>query len=253
MPGVYSLLAKLIEENKPAALATAISGGQVGAKLLVAGSGRTVGSIRPELDAQVAADALALLAAEWNETRAYGPQGAQVEVFIEVFPPPQRLFIVGAVHVAIPLHRLAKMLGYHVTVIDPRGALATAARFPEADAIVAEWPDDALYAAGLDGGSSVVVLTHDPKFDIPALSTALRSGVRYIGAIGSRTTNAARIAALCEQGFTEEDTARIYAPIGLNIGAQTPDEIALAIMSEVVAVRHGREGGHMASDVKRET
>ncbi|HKP53585.1 MAG TPA: XdhC family protein [Chloroflexia bacterium] len=246
MSGAYSLLAELITHNKPAALATAISGGVIGAKLVVSG-GNSVGSIHPTIDAQVVAGALELLNAERNETRSYELQGEQVEVFIEVFPPPQHLFIVGAVHVAIPLHRIAKMLGYHVTVIDARGALASKERFPLADAIVVEWPDDALSAASLDRGASVVVLTHDPKFDIPALLVAVQSGARYVGAIGSRTTNAERRRALSEQGVSDEQIARIYAPVGLDIGARTPSEIALAIMSEIVAVRYNRAGEHMRS------
>jgi xanthine dehydrogenase accessory factor len=149
--------------------------------------------------------------------------------------------------VAIPLHLLAKMLGYHVTVIDPRGALASRERFPSADAIVTEWPDDALSAAELDKGSSIVVLAHDPKFDIPALLVAVRSEAGYVGAIGSRTTNLERMQALREQGATEEQIARIHAPIGLDIGARTPAEIALAVMSEIVAVRRGRSGGQLQS------
>jgi xanthine dehydrogenase accessory factor len=244
--GAYSLLAELIAQNKPAALATAISGGVIGAKLLVSGDD-SIGGIHPTIDSQVVADALELLNVERNETRSYELQGEQVEVFIEVFPPPQRLFIVGAVHVAIPLHRLAKMLGYHVTVIDARGALANKERFPLADTIVVEWPDDALSSASLDRGASVVVLTHDPKFDIPALLVAVQSGARYVGAIGSRTTNAERERALLEEGVSDEQIARIYAPVGLDIGARTPAEIALAIMSEIVAVRYNRAGEHLRS------
>ncbi len=209
------------------------------------GSVESVGGIHPALDAAVAADARELLAAQRNETRVYELEGERAEIFIEVFPQPQRLFIIGAVHIAIPLHRLAKMLGYSVAVIDPREALATRERFPLADAIFAEWPDDALLLVGLDRRSSVVVLTHDPKFDIPALLTALRSDAQYVGAIGSRATNTERMRALREQGLSDEQLARIYAPVGLDIGAQTPSEIALAIMAEIVAVRHDRAGTHL--------
>lgn len=246
MPGVYSVLAELVRDSKPAALATIISGPGVGAKLLVPADGSPTGNFPLGLDARVAQDALELLSAERNETRAYDLAGDQVEVFIEVFPRPPRLFIVGAVHVAIPLHRLARMLGYHVTVIDARGVLATRERFPEADAILAEWPDEVLQGAALDAGCSVVVLTHDPKFDIPALTVALRSSARYVGAIGSRTTNEERRRNLLEQGLTEEQIGRMYAPVGLDIGAKTPSEIALAIMSEIVAVHHNRSGEHLS-------
>ncbi|HYP40362.1 MAG TPA: XdhC family protein, partial [Chloroflexia bacterium] len=165
MPGTYSLLAELIAANKPAALATVISGPLIGSKLLVTGDGPSAGGIHPDLDPVIASDAWSLIAAERNETRTYELGGEQIQVFIETFPPPQRIIIVGAVHVAIPLHRLAKMLGYHVTVVDARGALATRERFPEANSIMVEWPDDAMKALNLDSGTSVVVLTHDPKFD----------------------------------------------------------------------------------------
>jgi len=246
MPGVYSILAELVKANKPAALATIVVGEGVGSKLLVQSGGRLSGGLHPDIDSIVATDALELLAAERNETRTYNVGDKQVEVFIEVFPRPPRLFIVGAVHVAIPLHRLGKMLGYHVSIIDARGVLATPERFPEADAIITEWPDDALRGAELDAGSSVVVLTHDPKFDIPALVVALQSDARYVGAIGSRSTNEERTQNLREQGVGEEHLARIHAPIGLDIGAKNPSEIALAIMSEIVAVRHDRSGAQLS-------
>jgi xanthine dehydrogenase accessory factor len=245
MPGVYSGLAELIKNNRPAALATAVSGDRLGAKLLISAEGAVRGSIHPDIDAAIAADALEMLARELSETRAYTAGNESLDVFIETFPPPQRLIIIGAVHVAIPLHRLAKMLGYHVTVVDARGVLATAERFPMADSIVVEWPDDAMSALGLDSSTSVVVLTHDPKFDYPALMMAINSPARYIGAIGSRTTNRRRAEALSEMGATDQQIARIYAPVGLDIGAKTPAEIALAVMGEIVARRRGRTGGHL--------
>jgi xanthine dehydrogenase accessory factor len=147
------------------------------------------------------------------------------------------------VHTAIPLHRLAKELGYYVAVVDARGALATAERFPHADLVRVDWPDDAMRDLGLDSATSVVVLTHDPKFDEPALLAALASNARYIGAIGSRGTHQARLDSLRAQGVTEEQIARIHAPIGLDLGGRTPAEIALAVLAEIVAVRYGRSGG----------
>lgn len=247
MPGTYSRLAELIKANKPAALATAISGPLLGAKMLVIAGGAPEGSIHPSIDADLTAAALNLLADGQNQTLSYMVEGESVEVFIETFPPPQRLIIVGAVHVAIPLHRLARMLGYYVIVVDARGVLATPERFPEADSIVVEWPDEAMAALGLDSSTSVVVLTHDPKFDYPALAAALRSDARYIGAIGSRTTNQTRMEALRDMGFTGEELARINAPVGLDIGAQTPAEIALSILAEIVAARYNRPGGKMSA------
>jgi xanthine dehydrogenase accessory factor len=230
-------------------MATVVRGEGVGAKALISAEGVVAGGIHPDLDGKVEADALDMLAGEVSETRTYSVGDEQVDVFIETFPPPQRLIIVGAVHVAIPLHRLAKMLGYYVTVVDARGVLATPERFPMADSILVEWPDDAMSALGLDSSTSVVVLTHDSKFDYPALMTAISSPVRYIGAIGSRTTNARRSEALRELGATDEQLARIFAPVGLDIGAKTPAEIALAVMGEIVATRRGRSGGHLRGSV----
>jgi xanthine dehydrogenase accessory factor len=237
---IYSLLNKLISENKPAAIATVVSGHRAGTKMLVFGGAMEAGGIHPDIDSIISADAWDLLAEGRSEIRTYMVSGEALEVFLEAFPPPLRLVIVGAVHVAIPLHRLGKMLGYHVTVVDARGLLATAERFPMADRLMVEWPDDAMNSLGLDSSTSVVVLTHDPKFDIPALNTALNSPACYVGAIGSRSTHRQRLDTLRGEGATDEQLARIHAPIGLNIGAQTPAEIALAIMAEIVANQKGK-------------
>lgn len=245
VPGVYDRLAEELAANRPAALATAITGDLAGAKLLLPGAGAPQGSIHPALDARIAADARDLLGTGQNDARRYDLDGAPLEVFIETFPRAQRLIIVGAVHVAIPLHRLARTLGYHVTVVDARGLLATAERFPEADAILTDWPDEALAKLAPDSATSIVVLTHDPKFDQPALLAALGTPARYIGAIGSRTTNEQRRADLREQGVEDEDLVRIFAPIGLDLGAESPAEIALAIMAEIVATSRHRHGGHL--------
>ena len=243
---VYPPLFDLIAQTGPAALATVIGGPCFGAKLLVPADGPVAGGIDPGLDDRIATDARLVLAAESAEGVRY-PLGTEtVEVFIESFPPAPRLVIVGAVHIAIPLHRLAHLLGYHVTVIDPRGMLATPARFPEADAVLVEWPDDAMATLGLDSASAVVVLAHDPKFDLPALQTALGSPALYIGAIGSRGTNTQRIADLRALGLSDDAIARIHAPIGLDLGAETPAEIALAIMAEILATREHRPGGSLS-------
>jgi len=244
--GVYARLAAYLEAGEPVALATVIASERAGAKLLVPPTGEVIGGIDPALDARIADDCRAQLAAERSEMRRYAVEGGELSVFIESFPRPPRLIIVGAVHTAIPLHRLAKEIGYHVAVVDARGGLATRERFPEADILRIDWPDDALLEFGLDSSTAVVVLTHDPKFDEPALLSALASDAFYIGAIGSRTTNEQRRASLLAQGISAEQLARIHAPIGLDIGSRTPAEIALAILAEVVAVRHGRRGGRLS-------
>ncbi|HUS15835.1 MAG TPA: XdhC family protein, partial [Chloroflexia bacterium] len=216
-----------------------------GAKLLVPAVGDPSGTVDAMLDASIAADCRTSLASGQSQLFTYTTPAGEWSVFIESFPPPPRLIIVGAVHTAIPLHRLAKQLGYHVVVVDARRALATPERFPEADVLRAEWPDDALRALGLDSSTAVVVLTHDPKFDEPALLVALASPAGYIGAIGSRTTNEERHASLEAAGVSAVDLDRIHAPIGLDIGARTPAEIALAILAEIVATRAGRPGGSL--------
>ncbi len=175
------------------------------------------------------------LARAFAEDRSTTIETASGAVFIEVFNPPLRCFIVGAVHIAQPLARMAAMLDYRVTVIDPRTAFATDARFPEIE-LSTEWPDEALQRLKPDKRSAVITLTHDPKLDDPALAEALRSQAFYIGALGSRKTHAARLRRLGELGFKEAEFARIHGPVGLNIGAISPAEIAVAILGQVTSV-----------------
>jgi xanthine dehydrogenase accessory factor len=167
--------------------------------------------------------------------------GDDYEVFYAVYPAPPTLIIVGAGHISIPLTKLAKVLGYRVIVIDARETFATRERFPDADELLVEWPDEALERLPITGTTAVAVLTHDDKFDVPALAKALHSPAGYVGVIGSRGTRAARDKRLREEGITEEELAHIHGPIGLSIGAKTPEEIALAILAQIVAVRRGAE------------
>ena len=161
-------------------------------------------------------------------------------VFVEVFSPPRRCFVVGAVHIAQPLVQMLALADYAVTVIDPRQSFATEARFPRVE-LTQEWPDEALERLQPDRASAVVTLTHDPKIDDPALAVALRSGCFYIGALGSRRTHAARCARLKELGFTDDDLARIHAPVGLPIGGVTPAEVAISIVAQMTQIlRHAR-------------
>jgi xanthine dehydrogenase accessory factor len=154
--------------------------------------------------------------------------------FVHVFNPPLRLVIVGAVHIAQALAPMAALTGYDVVIVDPRRAFATEARFPGVT-LNGEWPDDGLRAIGIDRRTAVVTLTHDPKLDDPALHVALRSPAFYVGCLGSRRTHAGRVARLREAGFAETEIARIRAPVGLDIGAVSPAEIAVAIMAEITA------------------
>jgi len=167
------------------------------------------------------------------------------DVFIEPFRRPAHLVIIGAIHIAIPLHRLAKLMGYRVTVIDARAKFATRERFPEADELMVAWPDEAMSNITVDSSTYVVILTHDPKFDLPALRSVLRKPAGYIGAIGSRKTNQNRFDALRKQGFREEELARVHGPIGLDLGSRGAEETALGILAEITSVRFGGSGASM--------
>ena len=161
------------------------------------------------------------------------------KIFLNVYVPPPRLIVVGAVHIAQSLAPMAAMLEFDVTVVDPRGAWATTQRFPGVK-VIKDWADDAFQEMGLDGATAVVTLTHDPKLDDPALESALKSDVFYIGALGSRRTHAKRKERLAEVGITDEMFARVHGPVGLNIGAKSPAEIAVSILGQIIEVRARR-------------
>jgi xanthine dehydrogenase accessory factor len=172
------------------------------------------------------------------------------DVFVEPLRRPAHLVIVGAIHIAIPLHRMAKLMGYRVTVVDARSKFATKERFPEADELIVSWPDEAMSKLTLDSSTYVVILTHDPKFDLPALRSVLGKEVGYIGAIGSRKTNQNRFDALRAEGFTDEQLSRVHGPVGLDLGGRGAEETALGILAEITAVRFGGSGVFMR-DAKR--
>jgi xanthine dehydrogenase accessory factor len=186
-------------------------------------------------DAAVVAAARRAMEIGRSETVDLGGQ----KVFLNVYVPPHRLIVVGAVHIAQSLAPMATMLDFDVTVVDPRGAWATTQRFPGVK-VIKDWADEAFQAMGLDGSTAVVTLTHDPKLDDPALEAALKSDVFYIGALGSRRTHAKRRERLAEVGITDEQFARIHGPVGLNIGAKSPAEIAVSILGQIVEVRARR-------------
>lgn len=186
-------------------------------------------------DAAVVAAARRAMAIGRSETVEIGGQ----KIFLNVYVPPARLVIVGAVHIAQSLAPMAAMLDFDVTVVDPRGAWATTNRFPGVK-VVQEWADEAFEKMGLDSSTAVVTLTHDPKLDDPALEAALRSDVFYVGALGSKRTHAKRKDRLGEAGISDEQFARIHGPVGLNIGAKSPAEIAVSILGQIVEVRARR-------------
>lgn len=244
---IYDTLRELLRDDRPVALATMIEGPRPGAKILVQPDGAVLGSLGdPDLDRVVTRDAVAELEAGLTSTRHYGEHGearqSAVSVFIEAFAPPARMVIFGAVDFTASLARAAKLLGYRVTVCDARPVFATPARFPMADEVVVDWPDRHLADVGerLGPRDAVCVLTHDHKFDVPAIVAALATDVGYIGAMGSRRTHAERVARLREAGVADAGLRRIMAPIGLDIGSRTPEETAVAICAEIIACRTGK-------------
>lgn len=240
---LYDRLRAALVDERPAAVVTVVRGpaALLGHKLLVYDDGGTFGTLSAELDTAVLELAHAALASGQAQRLTLSQATEPVEVFIEVNLPSPTLIIVGGVHIAIALTAIAKALGYRTVVVDPRRAFSSEVRFPHADRLIRAWPDEALAQVGLTSSTAVVMLTHDPKLDDPALKIALSSPAFYIGALGSRTTQAKRRRRLLEAGLSEAQLARLYGPIGLDLGARTPEEIALAVMAQIVAVRNGRE------------
>ncbi|MFF5432143.1 XdhC family protein [Streptomyces griseofuscus] len=200
----------------------------------------------PRLDAAVVERAQGLLAQGSTGVMRVGRAGEErrddVAVFVESFAPPPRMLVFGAIDFASAVARIGKFLGYHVTLCDARPVFATRRRFPDADELVVDWPHRYLESTEVDGNTVICVLTHDPKFDVPLLQRALRTPARYIGAMGSRRTHEDRLRRLREEGMTEAELSRLSAPIGLDLGARTPEETAVAIMAEVIALRWGGTG-----------
>ena len=227
-----------------AALVTVIAGAPH-ARLLVRPDESVEGTLgTPELDAVAVSSGEELMWAERSERREVG----DVSLFIDVVAPPPRLVMFGAVDFAGALARMARAAGWRPYVVDPRGRFATRERFPDAEEIVVAWPEEAFARiGGIDRATYIAVLTHDPKLDDAALELAVRSDAAYIGAMGSRRAQEKRRERLVEKGLTDEELARIAAPIGLDLGGLTAEETALSIMAEVVAVRNGRAGGRLST------
>ncbi|HEX6714662.1 MAG TPA: XdhC/CoxI family protein [Thermoleophilaceae bacterium] len=231
-----------------AALITVVRGnGSVatGAKLLVRADGASSGSLGDEeLEAAARAAAEELIWLERSELREHG----DVTLFVDVTGPPPRLVVFGAIDFAAALCRVAKAAGWRAFVVDPRSRFATPERFPEAEAVIAEWPAEALARlGGVDRATYLAVLTHDPKLDDAALLAALDSDAPYIGARGSRRAQARRRERLLAAGVTDAQLERIAAPIGLDLGALSAEETAVSIVGELIAVRNGREGGRLSA------
>lgn len=248
---IFDELKRNLADETLCAVATIVSGAEnVGAKMLIYPDGRTSGDLgNAELNPQVVRDAQRLMQLEKSENRVYG----RAEIFIDVFAPKPKLIIFGGVHIAIPLTQFAHALGFRVTIVDGRSRFATRERFPTADEIIVAWPDEALAQINIDSSTFVAILTHDPKFDIPALKALSTMNPRYIGSMGSRETRKQHFAELRAAGVSDEFLSRVHGPIGLDLGAQTPEEMALAVIAEIVAVRYGREGGFLSESRSQRT
>ncbi len=255
MTSLFPLFAKRIRENLPVALLTVIDGPHIGSMLFVTHDGLVEGTLgTSELDRVAARDAIGELEAGRTGVRHYGPSGQTtpedladtptVRVFIDSFAPPPQMWIFGAVDFTASLAKVAKVLGYWVVVCDAREVFATRRRFPMADEVLVSWPSPLFEERGANLGArdAVCILTHDPKFDVPAIIGALDSQVGYIGVMGSRKTNSKRLERLAEVGVVDEaQLGRLMSPIGLDIGARTPEETAISICAEIIAQRTGHK------------
>jgi xanthine dehydrogenase accessory factor len=243
-PALPDRLFDEIQRARPVAVALITSGPAAAERLVVwpdgstssVGAQGTVGFGDAVFRQRIAADAQELLTKQASALRSY-PQG---DVFIQTFAPPADMYIFGAADFSAPLAKMGKFLGFQVTVIDPRPVFATKDRFPDADQIVVEWPDTFLARAPVGPGTAICVLAHDAKFDLPALQQALKTDAGYIGAMGAKRTNEERFRKLREAGCTDEQLARIKAPIGLDIGGRSPEETAVSIAAQIIAWRSGK-------------
>ena len=247
----FAEVAEAAREGRPVAVATVVEAAAdaelaVGAKLVVWPDRHEGGLGTDGLDHAVAADARGLLQAGANGSRRYGAHGERrvddVTVFVESFAPRPRMIVFGAIDFAAAVSRIGRFLGYHVTVCDARKVFATRLRFPEADEVVVAWPHRYLQEQTVDARTVICVLTHDPKFDVPLLEVALRTDAAYIGAMGSRRTHEDRLADLRERGLSDEELARLRSPIGLDLGGRTPEETAVSVAAEMVALQWGGSG-----------
>jgi xanthine dehydrogenase accessory factor len=247
LPGI----AASVEHEEPVAVATVVRGLEHVGRHLVVRADRVEGGLGTRrLDDTVGADALGLLESGTTGFLHYGPDGerlgSDLEVFVTSFAPAPRMYVFGAIDFSAALCRVGKLLGFHVTVVDARAVFATTRRFPEADEVVVDWPHRWLASQPVDSRTVICVLTHDPKFDVPALAAAVRTPAAYIGAMGSRRTHDDRTTRLKEAGVTDDELARIHSPIGLDLGARTPEETAISIAAEILQRRWGGSGTPLA-------
>lgn len=230
----------LLDAEVFGSVVTMVDGPNVGNKAVIDSDGEVVaGSIHDEVSADVVEDALTLMNHEQHRTLEYGDHS----VFIETLAPPPDLLIFGAVHIGQALTSFGTQMGYRVTVVDSRAPFVTEERFPAAHQLLVGWPRDLMDQLTFDQRTWVVVLSHDPRHETPPLEAALKADTRYIGAMGSRRTHDLRVERLQGLGFGEDDIARIHSPVGLDIGAETPQEVAVSILAEMTLARYGAGTG----------
>ncbi len=240
MDPVLEAISVLVANEDLGAVATVVDGPDIGAKTLLDETGHPLaGSLPDGLAEDVAADAIALMHNEQSRTLTYGDRA----IFIETIAPPPLMLIFGAGHIAQPLSVMAPVLGFRVVVADARATWATEERFPDVDELIVGWPDVVLDRYELDSRTYVVMLSHDRRFEDPVLAAIRSAPVRYVGALGSRRTSRERVARLRADGWHDDEVKRLYAPIGMDIGAETPAEIAVSILGEITRVRYGAGTG----------
>ena len=243
-PSVRPEVLEAARGNGGEVVVSVVSGPGLGGSVRVLEDGRVEGRLPIKLPMDAVREAaLGALRKEASTSQTLEAADGPITLFLEVFPRRPRLVIFGGVQIAVALVPLAKALGYHTIVADGREAFLDRVRFPEADELILAWPEEAFARIGIDSACYVCVLSHDPKFDEPALEIALRSPAAYVGAIGSRKTQAARRERLRESGLTDAQVERLHGPIGLDLGGRQPAETALAILAEMTVVRYGRTGG----------
>ncbi|MFJ1807248.1 MULTISPECIES: XdhC family protein [unclassified Streptomyces] len=248
----FGAVAESVAAGEPVTVALVTDGPAPRGAALAVWPDRTSGTLGAEgLDAAVTADARGELALGVTGVRHYGPRGQRredaVSVFVHSFAPPPRMLVFGAIDYAAAVARVGDFLGYRVTVCDARPVFATPKRFPPGVEVVVEWPHRYLRGTDTDGRTAICVLTHDPKFDVPLLEVALRRPAAYIGAMGSRRTHDERRARLVEAGLTDGELARLRSPVGLDLGARTPEEVAVSVAAEIVALRWGGTGAPLTA------
>ncbi|MEW2048824.1 XdhC/CoxI family protein [Streptomyces sp. NPDC005476] len=248
----FGAVAESVAAGEPVTVAVVTDGPAPRGATLAVWPDRTSGTLGTEgLDAAVTADARGGLALGVTGVRHYGPRGQRredaVPVFLHSFAPPPRMLVFGAIDYAAAVARVGDFLGYRVTVCDARPVFATARRFPPGVEVVVEWPHRYLRDTDTDARTAICVLTHDPKFDVPLLEAALRRPAAYIGAMGSRRTHDERRARLVEAGLTDGELARLRSPVGLDLGARTPEEVAVSVAAEIVALRWGGSGAPLTA------